>query len=190
MCIDIFKVDYIFEKFDLDRDGKLTLDEFIDGCLRDEYLSNIFKTTFLASSASYTGITVTTPSIKTPSIVISSCGSSSGGSTSSSTHGTAKKALKNIESLPITTATMKVRSNSVNDTASTASSSMTTSGDNLKAINDSGDKHHELKAKRMMFLSHNNLAYGSTSRYDDDDDDYAHNLDDDDSCPANKKDYY
>lgn len=86
---------------------------------------------------------------------------------------------------------MKVRSNSVNDTASTASSSMTTSGDNLKAaINDSGDKHHELKAKRMMFLSHNNLAYGSTSRYDDDDDDYAHNLDDDDSCPANKKDYY
>ena len=189
MCVDIFKVDYIFEKFDLDRDGKLTLDEFIDGCLRDEYLSNIFKTTFLASSASYTGITVTTPSIKTPSIVISSCGSSSGGSTSSSTHGTAKKALKNIESLPITTATMKVRSNSVNDTASTASSSMTTSGDNLKAINDS-DKHHELKAKRMMFLSHNNLAYGSTSRYDDDDDDYAHNLDDDDNCPANKKDYY
>lgn len=189
MSVDIFKVDYIFEKFDLDRDGKLTLDEFIDGCLRDEYLSNIFKTTFLASSASYTGITATTPSIKTPSIVISSCGSSSGGSTSSSTHGTAKKALKHIESVPITTATMKVRSNSVNDTASTASSSMTTSGDNLKAINDN-DKHHELKAKRMMFLSHNNLAYGSTSRYDDDDDDYAHNLDDDDSCPANKKDYY
>lgn len=41
------KVDVIFEKFDLNKDNSLTLDEFIQGCLKDEYLSQMMKTTFL-----------------------------------------------------------------------------------------------------------------------------------------------
>ncbi len=37
------KVDLIFEKFDLDRDDSLSLDEFVSGCLRDEYLSHLLN---------------------------------------------------------------------------------------------------------------------------------------------------
>jgi Ca2+-binding EF-hand superfamily protein len=44
------KVDLIFEKFDLDRDESLSLDEFISGCLRDEYLNHLFKSSFSVES--------------------------------------------------------------------------------------------------------------------------------------------
>jgi Ca2+-binding EF-hand superfamily protein len=44
------KVDLIFEKFDLDRDDSLSLDEFISGCLRDEYLNQLFKSSFASES--------------------------------------------------------------------------------------------------------------------------------------------
>jgi len=36
------QVDLIFEKFDLENTEVLTLDQFIDGCLRDDYLGTMF----------------------------------------------------------------------------------------------------------------------------------------------------
>ena len=42
------KVDYIFEKFDLDKDNMLSLDEFIHGCLNDEYLNQMLKMGYLS----------------------------------------------------------------------------------------------------------------------------------------------
>lgn len=43
------KVDYIFQKLDLNRDNYITLNEFIDGCLKDEYLRELLNTTFNTS---------------------------------------------------------------------------------------------------------------------------------------------
>ena len=37
------QVELIFEKFNLSKNEKLTLEAFIEGCLRDEYLENLFK---------------------------------------------------------------------------------------------------------------------------------------------------
>lgn len=53
------KVDLIFDKFDLDRDNCLSLDEFIDGCLKDEYLSQLLRTSFNLNSNTTTTSTTT-----------------------------------------------------------------------------------------------------------------------------------
>lgn len=141
-----FKVEYIFEKFDLDRDGKLSMDEFIEGCLRDEYLSNLFKTTFMGSSVSYGDLaTAETPT----------------------------SASANIESrssaleLPVIRTAPKPRSNSVNDTGSTTSSSTasdaTKNSENEQSLASTNKaklfKRNALKIAKKTFGSHHNLAF-------------------------------
>jgi hypothetical protein len=41
------KVDIIFDRFNLKKDNFLTLDEFTEGCLNDDYLRNLLNATFL-----------------------------------------------------------------------------------------------------------------------------------------------
>jgi Ca2+-binding EF-hand superfamily protein len=43
------QIELIFDKFNLKKNEKLTLDNFIEGCLRDEYLENLFKHSNYAS---------------------------------------------------------------------------------------------------------------------------------------------
>jgi Ca2+-binding EF-hand superfamily protein len=44
------KVELIFQKYDTDKDNKLSLDEFINGCLNDEYLNQLLKSNFIMSN--------------------------------------------------------------------------------------------------------------------------------------------
>lgn len=44
------KVDLIFEKFDKNKEDSLSLDEFIKGCLKDDYLNQMLKPSFLSSN--------------------------------------------------------------------------------------------------------------------------------------------
>ncbi|CAF0883392.1 unnamed protein product [Brachionus calyciflorus] len=41
------KVDILFERFNLKKDNYLTLSEFTEGCLNDEYLKNLLNATFI-----------------------------------------------------------------------------------------------------------------------------------------------
>lgn len=59
------KVDLIFEKFDLDRDDCLSLDEFIEGCLKDEYLSQLLRSSLNMGPATATGLSVSVDQIPT-----------------------------------------------------------------------------------------------------------------------------
>lgn len=175
----------------MDRDGKLSLDEFIDGCLRDEYLSNLFKTTFLGGSMSYAGLSTTTTTMtsdeasssasSSAAAVTSSSSSSRGGSPSmtnkssgSSLDVSSTGIMNNSRGGRVETK-KATRSNSVNDTLSTISSSDThktaasdllesTPPPNVSISPAPSVRHHKPAARFTRFFhSHNNLAYLSTA---------------------------
>lgn len=181
----------------MDRDGKLSLDEFIDGCLRDEYLSNLFKTTFLGGSMSYAGLSTTTTTMtsdeasscasSSSAAAVTSSSSSRGGSPSmtnkssgssldvSSTGIMNNRRVGRVETKKAAAATRAARSNSVNDTLSTISSSdthKTAASDLLESspppnvsISPAPSVRHHKPAARFtrFFHSHNNLAYLSAA---------------------------
>lgn len=147
------KVDLIFQKFDLDRDGKLTLEEFIAGCLRDEYLSSLLKTTFFPSSSS---------------------------SSSSSSYHTSDSNASMLTSGAVSSVTSAETSNSIDDTSIDSASNVT--NDNVSNdYNDITPAHtpgspadlrivsrrQPFKHRRYSFRSYEELADNFRRRNDE-----------------------
>ena len=52
------KVDLIFDKFDVDGDNSLSLDEFVNGCLKDEHLKQILMASLMHETGGSNGTSI------------------------------------------------------------------------------------------------------------------------------------